>query len=587
MHNWKSMKKACVKRMVAASMAVLMACPGLPAVRAQAAQTAKNYVGLRTTFKTLQVGQKNRMTLKNNTLGWKISKVATNDRQIAMVYGKTQSDFMIKGKSVGRTTVKARLKTSARKKSNTKTVRCRVNVIAANPQVTEESTTQAEVSTQADLLKALANRNLKTLAIRTKDAAKFQIPAGTYTGVQLTVDAPASDIENHGVFQSITIYAIKSDTWVEKAVGNIMRVLAETARIVVDQGARLSRMELARTDAKVKLEVNGKVDEVSISAKMELSISGKPEAPINTTIEETAAGTVLVSEAPVNITAHASVDITLNAGAENSTVEIKSKDAQVQLNNNTNATITIKKADGTIERKTSTRISTSVIPYRPSNTGSSSTPPPDITTGPAITPTGPAVSGDGSGGSDNNGGDFGGGSGGGFIDPNYRDSPNRSMASVMLQPKVLITVTRSAVSTNTSISVSAILSFQLDPQKWSYSHPGHALWKCEEVGYPDYTDSTNEVILEMDPKEFSELADGREGIPYRIAYQYDDSEGLYGDYEDYYFVFYDSQVLQEYISLMQTQDWIHMQLELPLNEISDDYLNTYIFKEEFIKSHQP
>lgn len=587
MHNGKSMKKAYAKRMAAASLAVLLACPGLPAIRAQAAKASSKYVSMRTTFKTLQVGQKNRMTLKNNTVGWRITKVATNDRNIAMVYGKTEADFMVKGKSVGRTTIKARLKTAARKKFATKTVRCRVNVIAAEkPQETDENTTQAEVSTQAGLLKALANRNLKTLAIRTKDSEKFQIPAGTYTGVELTVDAPASDIENYGVFQSVTIHAIKSDTWVEKAVGNVMRVLAQAARIVVDKGARLSRMELAREDAKVNLEVNGKIDEVSVSAKMELSVSGKPEAPINLTIEESAAGTVLVSEATVNITAHASVDITLNVGAENSTVDIKSKDAAVKVNNYTNGTITVKNADGTIERKTSARITTSVIPYAPSYTGSTSTP--NITTGPAVTPTGPAISGDDSD-NDNSGSIGGGGSigdiGGGIIGGEIREYPNGSYAAAMLQPKVLMTVTRAAIGTSSSISMAAILTFQLDPQKWEFSAPGHALWKCEAAGYPLLTDDTSEISIELDPKEYGDLADGREGIPYDLVFKYDDMDTVYSFSEDRYFVFYDKEVLDQYILLMEESGWTQMQLELPLVNCVYSF-NTYYYGLDHIKSHQ-
>ncbi len=289
MHYGKRVKKSCVKRILAASLAVLMACPALPAIRPEAAKAKAPYVSLRTSFKTLKVGQTNKMTLKNNTIGWKVTKVATSDRTIAMVYGKTESGFKIKGKSVGRATVRAKLKTNARKKTNknaVKTVRCRVNVV--QPQENGEAQmTEVEVSSQTELLKALTGTgraDLKKLTIRTKDAAKFEIPAGTYSGVELIVDAPASDIENNGVFASITIQAIKSDTWVEKAIGNVINVLASAARIVVNQGARLGKLALSGKDAKIKLEVNGKVDEVSVSAKMELSITGKPEAPINTTI---------------------------------------------------------------------------------------------------------------------------------------------------------------------------------------------------------------------------------------------------------------------------------------------------------------
>ena len=67
MHYGKRVKKSCVKRILAASLAVLMACPALPAIRPEAAKAKAPYVSLRTSFKTLKVGQTIKMTLKNNT----------------------------------------------------------------------------------------------------------------------------------------------------------------------------------------------------------------------------------------------------------------------------------------------------------------------------------------------------------------------------------------------------------------------------------------------------------------------------------------------------------------------------------------
>ncbi len=345
------LKKAC-----AVSLAVATAGSFLMTDRPVTASAAAPAVSLRTSFKTLRVGQKNVMTLKNNTIGWKITKVATNDRTIAMVFGRTAKSFQIKGKAVGRTTVKARLKTTSRKKHNSKIVKCRVNVIEPDT----SQATEAVVSTQAELNAALENKNLAKLTIRTVQAEKFTIPAGNYKDVELTVDAPLSDVTNNGSFQSIQIHAIRSDTWFEHAVGNTLKVLAQTARIVVSESAKVGGIEFAKANADVKLEVNGTVDQISVKAKMSLSVSGTSKAPLNVTMEEAAEGSTFVSEAPVNISVYASVDITLKKGAEGSSVAIRSEKADPKITNQTSVSVTVTKADGS-----KTTVSSGGIPTRP------------------------------------------------------------------------------------------------------------------------------------------------------------------------------------------------------------------------------
>ena len=448
------LKKAC-----AVSLAAAMAGSFLPADRPVTASAAAPAVSLRTSFKTLQVGQKNVMTLKNNTIGWKITKVATNDRTIAMVSGRTAKSFQIKGKAVGRTTVKARLKTTSRKKHNSKLVKCRVNVI--EPKTSQAA--EAVVSTQAELNAALENKNLKKLTIRTAQAEKLTIPTGFYKDVELSVDAPLSDVTNYGAFQSIQILAIRSDTWFEHAVGNTMKVLAQTARIVVSESAKVSGIEFAKADADVKLEVNGTVDQISVKAKMSLSVSGTPKAPLNVTMEEAAEGSTLVSEAPVNISVYASVDITLKQGAEGSTVAIKSEKADPKITNQTSVSITVTKADGS-----KTTVSSGGIPTRPnfgssygsgSNSGFGSS---GTTTGGSITTTGGAIDTE----EPNLPGIGGGDGGGGIIGPDTSIKAF-SMKQLMqeMKPEIkAITITLGAYSGSTgpeSVSMSAMVAYEI------------------------------------------------------------------------------------------------------------------------------
>ena len=308
-----------VKKVLAVSLSAAMMVSFLPVNRVNAASATKQYVNMRTTFKTLQVGQKNRMTLKNNTAGWKIQKISTNDESIASVSGRTQNSFQIQAVAVGRTTVKAVLKTTSRKKHTSKTVRCRVNVVAKPEEETqtqpETTVTQAEVSTQEQLNEALSNSSLKEITIATQDAEKFVIAANTYENVSLVVDAPASDFENSGIFKSIEIRAVKPDTWIEKAVGNVIRITAKAARIVIDTSAQVKEITLPQADADVKLEVNGKAEKISLEAKMKLSVSGKPQANLTVTVDQKAADAQIVSETKLEVSLHAAALLTFEKGA--------------------------------------------------------------------------------------------------------------------------------------------------------------------------------------------------------------------------------------------------------------------------------
>ncbi len=366
------------QKVLAASLSVAIAISLLPANIMPAAAAAKPYVSMRTTFKTLQIGQKNRMTLKNNTAGWKIQKISTNDKSIAAVSEKTEKSFQIQGKKIGRTTVKAVLKTTSRKKHTSKTVRCRVNVIAAEDTVPtpepEEQTpvTEAEVSTQEQLDQALLNASLKKLTIASENATKFVIPAGSYKNVSLIVNTPAADIENSGVFQSVEIRAVKPDTWFEKAVGNVMRVTAKAARIIVNSGAHMKELAFSQPDADVKLEVNGKADQIRIQSKMNLDISGKPEDGLSVSVEQTAADAKIVSETPLELSLHTAATLTFEKGAEGSVVSLVTAGIKAAISNLTSKIISVKRPNGTTTNVNTGQKDMQISSDAAQNTGSTS-----------------------------------------------------------------------------------------------------------------------------------------------------------------------------------------------------------------------
>ncbi len=151
------------------------------------------------------------------------------------------------------------------------------------------------VSGQQQLEAALKNPATKTLRFQTEDEGAFTIPKADYPGIDLIVDAPNADMENNGTFKSISVQAIKDSTWLENAAGNFLNIFAKTARIVVSQGAGVSGIAFAQTGAKVALEVNGTVNEVSFrspdtDAKVSVSQGGYLG---NVSVEEAAQRTKL------------------------------------------------------------------------------------------------------------------------------------------------------------------------------------------------------------------------------------------------------------------------------------------------------
>ena len=232
--------------------------------------------------------------------------------------------------------------------------------------------TEAEVSTQEQLDQALLNAGLKKLTIASENAAKFVIPAGSYKNVSLIVNAPAADIENSGVFQSVEIRAVKPDTWFEKAVGNVMRVTAKAARIIVNPGAHMKELTFSQPDADVKLEVNGKADQIRIQSKMKLDVSGKPEDDLSVSVEQTAADTQIVSETPLELSLHAAAALTFEKGAEGSIVSLVTAGIKAAISNLTSKIISVKRPNRTSANVNAGQKDMQISSDAAQNTGSSS-----------------------------------------------------------------------------------------------------------------------------------------------------------------------------------------------------------------------
>lgn len=373
----KKMKQAAA---VLLSAAMAFSMPAAVQVTAVSA-SVKNpkYVKLNTAFKTLKEGQSNyKLYLTNNKAGWKIQKVTVSDKSVAGAYGKKAASIRLKGKKEGNATVTLKLKTNKRKKNNVKKLKCRVRVVPVTavqekpevpvqPPVTPGEASM-EVSSQAKLEEALANASLKTLSIKTADAVKLVIPAGSYSGVALTVDAPNAEIENHGVFQSIKILAIRENTWLEEAIGNNLQVAAASARIVVGKDARAEKIDFMEKGADIKLEVHGAVSSVAVSATMKIEISGEAVS-VPVILTANAAGTEVIATVPVQVTTDVDASFVFGKGAEGSKIKATLRSIKLTLTNNTLQPIPVEKADGTTQNVPNTGRPYSVTPATGSGSG--------------------------------------------------------------------------------------------------------------------------------------------------------------------------------------------------------------------------
>lgn len=143
------MKKSFMTRVLAVSLSAAMAFSMSSASNLMTASAAST-VNLKTTFKTLKVKQTYKLTLKNNTLGWKITKVTSSDPTICKAYNRTNSSVMLKGKGVGRATITVKVKTTKRKyPKNIKLMKCRVNVKAADTTTPDNPTTALTAQAEA------------------------------------------------------------------------------------------------------------------------------------------------------------------------------------------------------------------------------------------------------------------------------------------------------------------------------------------------------------------------------------------------------------------------------------------------------
>jgi len=216
-------------------------------------------------------------------------------------------------------------------------------ITAASEWVTMKVTSAngaATVSTGEQLSKALVADNINQITLSTKEALTFTIPEGDYSNKTLIVDAANADVENHGIFKEITIKAIKDNTWIEFADGNIVYLNDDVASFTIEAGAQVRRIVIDRPNSTLNLVIRGTVEQITVTQPSRVNITGSG-ANVPVTVEETAGGSTITSSMALDLELKARTEVILKEGSEETNIDKSKSTVEVKVENNTKKDVTI------------------------------------------------------------------------------------------------------------------------------------------------------------------------------------------------------------------------------------------------------
>ena len=202
------------------------------------------------------------------------------------------------------------------------------------------------VSTQKQLDKALKDKKVKKITVKTKSKKSLSIKKGSYTAKTLVIQGAKLTIKNAGKFKAIKVADAAS--YKEAAKNNSITVTDSKLTLTVDQSATVAGLTFAKANAKDTVKVNGTVKKIDVTKKTDLTLSGSTSKSV--VVNAKAADSKVTSSVKVTVNASKDVAVKLNKGAEASKVNVTSKNATVDVKNNTTKDVAVKKADGTTEK---------------------------------------------------------------------------------------------------------------------------------------------------------------------------------------------------------------------------------------------
>ncbi|TAH67236.1 MAG: hypothetical protein EWM47_09295 [Anaerolineaceae bacterium] len=201
------------------------------------------------------------------------------------------------------------------------------------------------IVTNQEELDALVGSGAELITIKTDDEVEFDIKGGKYLGQTLKVDAPNADIKNSGVFKVIEIIDVKADTWYERAIGNLLKILDKDIGIVIASYASVS-IEVNEENAVLRIENNGKIEEIVINKESELDITGdsKEDVPVVVNVPNIR----IKTSVPLNLVSNARFELEVLPGGENTTITAANKDVVPTIIGNVNIKVVINDEEETV-----------------------------------------------------------------------------------------------------------------------------------------------------------------------------------------------------------------------------------------------
>ncbi len=186
--------------------------------------------------------------------------------------------------------------------------------------------TVTEVASFAAMMEALEAGNADKIVCNSQES-EFEIPEADYEKTVLVINAPNATITNHAKFKKIEILAIKSDTWIEKATGNMIDLTAKQSHVKVE-GENVI-IQVGPEAEKVYLEKEGTISHLMVHGASAIAISGGNRTSIPVVVR--ADGTAITTSIPVAVDTANDIRLRIRTGAESSSVQIIDSSVRAEI----------------------------------------------------------------------------------------------------------------------------------------------------------------------------------------------------------------------------------------------------------------
>ena len=177
--------------------------------------------------------------------------------------------------------------------------------------------------TSFDELSEALKKDYEGIVLNSDEEKEFTIEEGDYSKVTLVVNTPNATITNEANFKSVEIHAISKNTWIEKAIGNLIKLMAEDSHVIVE--GKDVQFEICEGADKVQLENNGNIASITLLTKVEMELFGTNLTTIP--VKSEAEGSTIKTSIPLKIDADKTFVFMVKTGAETSIVAIANTDA--------------------------------------------------------------------------------------------------------------------------------------------------------------------------------------------------------------------------------------------------------------------